>query len=495
MKVRDDQISGPFAQLQRENYALKQRLEHLENAAKGASEGLWDWDLTNDTLFVSASWKEMLGIPAGENVSPKIWEALLHEQDRAHVMEYFSNFIKGNVDHFSQEFRLRHRNGQYRWVRSKATAMRDMHGRALRVSGASKDITEQRIAQNALEHSEKKYRNLFQNSLVAMGTMKSDLTSVIDANEKFWSYLGVPQGGKQDLDFGKVLSIHDRRQFLNAIESKTQIENFELRLILPDGSEKWSLINAVLYPEEQTIDFVLKDITQTKENLIELQKVNFELDSFVYHASHDLRSPLRSVLGLIELYRMEDDQKLREECIDKIQLSVRRLDDLVVELLSISRNDRVDDAHAPINLLLEINNSITSYYNATDTRNLEISSQILQPVPFISDPTRVRIILNNLISNAIKYRSFSRDRSTIDIFAEVTPEKTVIRISDNGEGIEESKLPHIFDMFYRATERSEGSGLGLYIVKKVADKLEASIEVESVELEGTTFTVTIPNSK
>ena len=69
------------------------------------------------------------------------------------------------------------------------------------------------------------------------------------------------------------------------------------------------------------------------------------------------------------------------------------------------------------------------------------------------------------------------------------------KVIDNGEGIEASKLPNIFDMFYRATERSEGSGLGLYIVKKVADKLDARIEVDSVELEGTTFTVTIPNSR
>ncbi|MEJ2004558.1 MAG: HAMP domain-containing sensor histidine kinase, partial [Cyclobacteriaceae bacterium] len=219
------------------------------------------------------------------------------------------------------------------------------------------------------------------------------------------------------------------------------------------------------------------------------------LDSFVYHASHDLRSPLRSILGLIDLYRMEDDEKLQEECIEKIEHSVKRLDDLVIELLSISRNDRVDDPQLPINLLLEVNNSIASYYNATDTRNLEITTQILQPVSFVSDPTRVRIILNNLISNAIKYRSFSKEKSQIEVFAEVTDEKAVIRIRDNGEGIQESKLPHIFDMFYRATERSEGSGLGLYIVKKVSDKLNADIDVDSVELEGTTFTVTIPNSK
>jgi signal transduction histidine kinase len=191
---------------------------------------------------------------------------------------------------------------------------------------------------------------------------------------------------------------------------------------------------------------------------------------------------------------MEDDVKFKKECIEKIKSSVIRLDDLVVELLSISRNDRVNDPHTPVNLLQELNNSISSYYNASDTRRLEITARVLQPVPFISDATRMRIILNNLISNAIKYRSFSKPMSTIHVDMQADKNCVVIKVIDNGEGIEESKLPHIFDMFYRATERSEGSGLGLYIVKKVADKLEAKIKVDSVELEGTTFTVTIPNS-
>jgi signal transduction histidine kinase len=170
---------------------------------------------------------------------------------------------------------------------------------------------------------------------------------------------------------------------------------------------------------------------------------------------------------------MENDQEMQEECIDKIQASVKKLDHLVIELLSISRNDRVNDPFTEINLLQEINSSIASYYNATDTRNLEITSKILQPVSFSSDATRIRIILNNLISNAIKYRSFRKELSVIHIDVKVDEEHAVIKISDNGEGIQESKLPNIFDMFYRATERSEGSGLGLYIVKKVADKLNA----------------------
>jgi PAS domain S-box-containing protein len=491
VKARGFEVGERLAHLEEVNRALRKRLEHFENAAKGVSEGLWDWDVESNEFFASGTWKEMLGIPAREEIANDIWITLLHEEDRNRAIQYFQDFIEGKVDNYNQQYRLMHRNGEYRWILSKATATRGKNGVARRVSGSHTDISDKKHA----ERTERKYHNLFQNTLVAMGSMTSDLSCVLDANEKFWAYLEIQRSERHNFRPFDVLSKKQRNDFLHQIAENGSVENFEFQIKKEGNPDKWALINAVFYPDEDVIDFVLKDITQTKENLIELQKVNFELDSFVYHASHDLRSPLRSILGLIDLYNLEEDAKLREECIEKIGQSVKRLDDLVVELLSISRNDRVNDPHSEINLMLEVNNSISSYYNATDTTNLEVSTQILQPVPFVSDPTRVRIILNNVISNAIKYRSFRKEKSTIDIFAEVNEDHALIRISDNGEGIEESKLPHIFDMFYRATERSEGSGLGLYIVKKVADKLNASIDVSSEELEGTTFTVKIPNSK
>ncbi|MEM7110532.1 MAG: HAMP domain-containing sensor histidine kinase, partial [Bacteroidota bacterium] len=285
----------------------------------------------------------------------------------------------------------------------------------------------------------------------------------------------------------------DSSRLENAFKNSGSIEHTEFELRIGTRSV-WVSFSAKVNDDNVTADCLLQDITKTKESLIELQKVNFELDSFVYHASHDLRSPLRSILGLIDIYRLESNKKTQKECIEKIESSVKRLDDLVMELLSLSRNDRINDLHVKMNLMSEINNSVSSYYNASDTNGLEIRTKVRQPVAFISDLTRVRIILNNLISNAIKYRNSNSEGSFIDIEAIVDEKELKLTVEDNGEGIEEGKLPHIFDMFYRATERSEGSGLGLYIVKKVADKLQATITVKSYEWEGSTFTVTVPNS-
>ncbi len=494
MKVAEHHKLERLHELERENEALKRKLDHYELAASGANDGLWDWAHDPGRRFVSAPWKNMLGIPATEEVAPNLWEELLHPDDKVQAIEQFHKFIEGRLEAYQQEFRLRHRDGSYRWILSKATALRAENGEVQRISGSHTDITEQKRAATAIQKSERKYRNLFQNSLVAMCSTDDELSVVLEANEKFWSIMGVLRGERHSFMLKDVITPRQFKDLKRQLRKYKLIENYELKISTTIQSEIWVLVNAVWYEEDETVDFVFKDITQTKENLIELQKVNFELDSFVYHASHDLRSPLRSILGLIDLHDMEESEKFKKECIEKIRTSVIRLDDLVVELLSISRNDRVNDPHTSINLMQELNSSISSYYNASDTSRLEITARVLQPVPFISDATRLRIILNNLISNAIKYRSFNKPKSTIHIDMDTTPKRVIIKVIDNGEGIEESKLPHIFDMFYRATEKSEGSGLGLYIVKKVADKLGATIDVDSLELEGTTFTVTIPNS-
>ena len=105
----------------------------------------------------------------------------------------------------------------------------------------------------------------------------------------------------------------------------------------------------------------------------------------------------------------------------------------------------------------------------------------------------MRVILNNLISNAIKYRRHDIPLSLIQVNVEVQEDKVLLSVSDNGEGIPDEKLPHIFDMFYRASESSEGSGLGMYIVKNIINKIGGEISLRSKVGEGSTFSVVLPN--
>ena len=128
-----------------------------------------------------------------------------------------------------------------------------------------------------------------------------------------------------------------------------------------------------------------------------------------------------------------------------------------------------------------------------DSESIEKIINITDEAPFYSDPVRLGVIFNNLISNAIKYRDSGKDKSFIKITISITPEQCSISFKDNGIGISEGLQEKIFDMFFRATERSDGAGLGLYIVKETIEKLDGSIAVESTFGEGTAFNIDIPN--
>ena len=350
------------------------------------------------------------------------------------------------------------------------------------------------MAEEALIQSEQKYRNLFENSLVGMFRADIRTGEILEANGKAWEIFGLePQKGVILKDF--FTNEKEREDTLKELLRSNLIENQELQVKRWDGRLLWVSLSASFYPAEGFLECVLKDITDTKQNLLELQKVNFELDNFVYHASHDLRSPLRSILGLINILRIETNEKAKQNVVDMIEGSIKRLDNLVMDLLSMSRNNRINDAHVEINFMNEINYSFASFYHVADTQNLELTINVKHAEVFVSDVTRIRIILNNLISNAIKYRSYSRELSFIHIDVNVNEKEAFFIIEDNGEGIPESKLSTVFDMFVRASENSEGSGLGLYIVKNVLEKLNGEISVESEENVGTKFIVRIPNSR
>lgn len=473
---------------------VREQLQQYALAANGANDGLWDWNLVTNEVFVSDPWRLMLGYEAEEVAgSTSAWENLLHPDDKEEAMDAFYGYIRGTQSNYNIEFRLRHKNGTYRWINSRGMVLRDKAGNPYRVSGSHTDITERKMAEEALIQSEQKYRNLFENSLVGMFRADIRTGEILDANAKAWEIFGLEaQKGVVLKDF--FSNEVEREAIFRQLLRQTTIENHEVEVKRWDGQILWVSLSACYYPEDNFLECVLKDITETKKNLIELQKVNFELDNFVYHASHDLRSPLRSILGLINILRIETNEKAKQNVVDMIEGSIKRLDNLVMDLLSMSRNNRINDPFVLINFMNEIHYSFTSFYHVADTQNLEITTKVRQPVPFMSDITRVRIILNNLISNAIKYRSYQRDRSFICIEVTVNEKEAVFIIGDNGEGIPESKQASIFDMFVRASENSEGSGLGLYIVKNVLEKLNGQIHMESHEEVGTKFTVRLPNS-
>jgi signal transduction histidine kinase len=227
----------------------------------------------------------------------------------------------------------------------------------------------------------------------------------------------------------------------------------------------------------------------------ELIKINKELDSFVYSVSHNLRAPLMSVLGLINLAQIEDTKcsGVMSTYFELMENSINRLDDTLKEILDYSRNARsnVQVEIIDIRKLIDDCFSRMQYLDGYDDIKKDINVE--GSCSMVSDPYRVTVIFNNLISNAIKYRDTLKSNPYIKINVNITLEKVSITFSDNGIGIKQPLINRIFDMFFRATEKSEGAGLGLYIVKEAIEKLDGSMEVSSVLGEGTTFGFEFPN--
>ncbi|MDX1629309.1 MAG: ATP-binding protein [Fulvivirga sp.] len=351
---------------------------------------------------------------------------------------------------------------------------------------------QQQIDEAALRSSEAKYRNLFENSLVGMYRTEVETGKLIDANEAIIDILGLKDVESTSL-IDHYVDPADRRKIKEIVLEKGYVDNYEVQLRRTDGKKIWASISGRLFDQNKYFEGVLQDITESKQNYIKLKKANFELDSFVYHASHDLRSPLLSILGLINLSKHEDDPKKLHEFMDMIRESIAKLDNLISDLLVLSRDNRINDAIRPINLEKQIRECIKNYDFLEKFRQIQIHVSVNEAQPLVSDLTRITIILNNLISNAIKYHRIIDNDPYINIKADIDASQCKLIVEDNGEGIPEEYLPQIFDMFYRASQNAEGSGLGLYIVRNVLDKLHGEIEIESEVNKGTRFIITIPN--
>ncbi len=226
----------------------------------------------------------------------------------------------------------------------------------------------------------------------------------------------------------------------------------------------------------------------------QLAKANAELDRFVYSASHDLRAPLSSILGLVNLYELSGNEAERETIINLIRERVNKMDNFINEILDYSRNARLSLRQENISSRELIHEIIEGLRYSKNFEKIRIDPGADDHV-LCTDPERLKIVLNNLIANSLKYFDPDKTQSYIKIDVQKNKDMWSITVEDNGIGIPTELQGRIFEMFYRAHDRSEGSGLGLYIVKEVIARMHGSITVNSELNRGSKFTVTFPHPK
>jgi PAS domain S-box-containing protein len=485
----------------------------------------------------------------------KIFEAFPEEQQR--IKARWEKVLKGeNLQMIDQEII----NGEIFYLDSNVNLVKNQEGKIIGGSQITRDITKSKHAEQQLKDSEAQKSALVHAfpDMIFQLDYEGRIIDVSDNNELI-PYPNTKMVGRNVLDFAIPKKIKNR--FLNLIAQAKNSQEvafyefeipmfrqshvFETRFInsgenrilvivrditkrryeehkvkellsqaqllnenletqnqkLAQQEEKLAQVNLHLRQQNQTLEQAKDDLlhsqNQLQETLKTLEERNFELDQFVYKTSHDLRSPLSSVLGIIHLLNIEPDAERIPEYINRIEGRILRLDDFIQSMLHYSRNNRAEAKIQLIHLDELVDECLEDLKFYKNFDQVEINSQIIvDDTDFCSDLLRLKIIFANLISNAIKYQDFDKTQRHINIIVQAKKEKIVFSIDDNGIGIAPEYLENIYNMFFRATEASEGSGLGLYIVKQTIDKLQGIIQIKSEGLgKGLQVQVEIPNLK
>jgi signal transduction histidine kinase len=223
----------------------------------------------------------------------------------------------------------------------------------------------------------------------------------------------------------------------------------------------------------------------------ELRKTNEELDNFVYKVSHDLRAPISSILGLVNIAKSDNAVENMLACVDQIEKSATTQDNFIKDIIELTKNARVKPKRQKINFKKLVDESFEYLQYSMHSHTPKPKFRIDQKKAFYSDNNRMKVIFNNIISNSIKYSD--PKKTEIDISVEVLNGHAKINIEDKGKGIDKKYQVDVFKMFFRATDQNAGSGLGLYIVKETVAKLKGNISLTSELNKGTSLKMKLPN--
>ncbi len=307
-------------------------------------------------------------------------------------------------------------------------------------------------------------------------------------------------------DFLQLVPPEEQEDFKNRISKVLEGELYTTETETT-GSEGKMWISITMAPAENKkgeifgVTLISENITSRKKNEKtilaknrELKKTNRELDSFVYSASHDLRAPVSNIMGLSDMIDESDQMEEIKAFNSNVKQSALRLDNVIRSVIQYSRNSRervTAESFYFSDLLDEVLSDLVhleGYPKVRFVRNIE------QPDLITVNSERCKLVLNNLISNAIDYRDEKKKISEVEVSFTILNDHYQIRVKDNGQGISKELIPKIFDMFFVANLKPRGSGLGLYILKEAVAMLNGSIEVKSKLGKGSEFIVTLPRS-
>lgn len=491
--------------------------ERFQLAVRGTADGIWDWDLTSNTVWYSGRMRELLGYRGDdEDAFPSLLEAFnrhLHPEDHKRTWAAVDLHIKDDQP-YDVEYRLRTKSGQWRWFRARGACVRDHQGTAVRMAGSIRDIQELYDQGQTLCQMERRLEHALEGARVGLWDWNVE-TGDVYYSPQMKIQLGYdPEDPWSDYtEWENRLHEDDRDEAIARVKnylaqnSDEYISTFRMRH--KDGSYRWILsqgkaewnpdgeprriigVHVDVTEQRQLAEKLADTNTQLARINRDLARSNAELEHFAYVASHDLRSPLRNINSLTQWILEDAGPMLPEASRDDLLLLRQRVDlmnRLLNDLLQYSRVGRVESDPEDIDpgeVVAEV----------IDLLGIPASFRVdVQPdMPHLRSPrTAIRKVFQNLLDNAIKHHH--RSAGLIEIRAADRGRLVEFAVRDDGPGIDPMFHEKVFQIFQTLQRRDDldTSGMGLAIVKKTVEMYGGQLTLASKVGHGTTFSFTWP---
>ena len=423
--------------------------------------------------------------------------SFLSEEDAKGLSEVFSEVLEGQTVHFTREMIFK--DASRRWFEVNLIPVEDDLSEVSNVVFSAEDITDRKQAEEKYKELEINFKSIF--SQVAVGVLLYDLNhKIIQANKRFYELIEYSKEEFESINPLGITHPEDREVSIKKTEelASGRIDYYsqEKRYVTKSGRIVWVFLTATVVKNRQGkpkhIISVTQDISLRKTAEQELLYKKSELDTFVYRASHDLRGPVASLMGLYNIVKVEfAHDKNAITYFEHYNNSVMRLHTVLQNLIDLTKIKESETKLSQVDLKELIDSCLNSMKNLSDYHRIAFDISIDINFKVFIDGKKFKTIIKNLIENSIIYAT---PESTAYVKIVVSYQENVLKVevSDNGRGIDPRIQSKVFNMFFRGTEKSKGSGLGLYIVKNAVEKLNGSIQLTSKLNEGTKFSVYIP---
>jgi PAS domain S-box-containing protein len=469
------------------------------------------WSATPDGAcdYFSTQWTEHTGVAEAELLGWR-WLETLHLEDREPTRHFWLESVAGRHP-YDVEYRVRRRDGEYRWFKTRGVPIRDGSGNIVKWFGTCTDITDLRQTEEELRESEERFRGTFENA--AVGIAHTDLGGgILRVNEKLCDILDYSREelltkNIQDVTWPEDWAA-DRELSRPLLWGDVPSFSRDKRYLRKDGSPVWVAVSVSLQRDAagapvNTIA-VVRDITHRKRLEMELRQAkevaeaaNRAKDEFLANVSHEIRTPMNAILGMTELALETELTEDQRQCLRTVKSAADNLLGIINDLLDFSKIEagKLELNPADFSLRAAVRDTLRALAVRAHTKGLELISEVHPDVPdaLIGDASRLRQVLLNLVGNAVKFTDAGEVEVRVEVAGDLAPEEVGLRftVRDTGIGIPRVQQERIFRAFEQedtsTTRKYGGTGLGLTIASRLVALMGGTITVDSEPGRGSSF--------